>query len=78
MGEAATQGIRVMTLSIPEGNETALRFYGSLGFAPLVGDSLERFARSKNEGRVGGDRDRLVVDGCRYLVLQVEQLGGAK
>ena len=77
MGEAATQGVRVMTLSIPEGNETALRFYGSLGFAPLVGDSLERFARSKSGGRVGGDRDRLVVDGCRSLVLQVECLGGA-
>jgi GNAT superfamily N-acetyltransferase len=77
MGEAATLGIRIMTLSIPEGNETALGFYGSLGFTPLVGDSLERFARSKSGGRVGGDRDRLVVDGCRSLVMQVEQLGGA-
>lgn len=77
MGEAATQGIRVMTLSIHESNATALRFYGSLGFAPLEGDSLERFARSKSGGWVGGDRDRLVVDGCRYLVLQLERFGGA-
>jgi GNAT superfamily N-acetyltransferase len=77
MGEATTQGIRIMTLSIHERNETALRFYGSLGFAPLVGDSLERFARSKSGGRVGGDRDRLVVDGWRSLVLQVQWLGGA-
>ena len=77
MGEATTRRIRVLTLSIHESNETALRFYGSLGFAPLVGDSLERFVRSKGGGRVGGDRDRLVVDGCHYLVLQLEWLGGA-
>jgi len=43
----------------------------------LVGDALERFARSKSGGRVGGDRDRLLVDGRRYLVLQLERFGGA-
>jgi GNAT superfamily N-acetyltransferase len=75
--EAVTQGIRVMTLSIPEGNETALRFYGSLGFTPMVGDSLERFARSKSGGQVSEEGDRLLMNGCRSMVLQVEQLGGS-
>lgn len=69
MGEATTRLIRVLTISVQESNEAARRFYCSLGFAPLVGDSLEKFALPKGVGRVGGHRDRLVVDGCRYVVL---------
>jgi ribosomal protein S18 acetylase RimI-like enzyme len=77
MGDASTRRIRILTLSVAESNETALRFYSSVGFTPLVGESLERFVRSKGGGRVGSGRDRLVVGGYRYLVLQLERLGGA-
>lgn len=76
MNEAAAHGLRTMTLSINEDNEAALRFYGSLGFIPLVDEDLERLVQSKARARVDEHRRRYVLDGISYLALRHDLLGG--